>query len=123
MAEINDLRRQNEDALDMFADIVEPVAEIFADPEVRKVFSSGGAYIKAVKPAVKNHKQAVIEILARLHGVDVDSYRVNLFMIPIELTRLINRPEVQDFLASLSQEIGDEGFSGSPMVNTEADGR
>ena len=111
------LREQNEEALDLFADLMEPVAEILADPDVRVLFGNGKLNAKAIKPAIKNHKSAIIEILARLHGQEPDEYKVNVFMIPIELTNLMNRPEVQDFLASLGQNEDEDG-SGSPTENT-----
>ena len=108
------LREQNEEALDLFADLMEPAAEILADPEVGGKIGTGVAPVKIIVPAIKNHKGAVIEILARLHGQEPDSYKVNVMMLPIELTRLLNKPEVRDFLSSLAQN-ADEGVSGSAM--------
>jgi hypothetical protein len=112
------LREQNEEALDLFADLMEPAAEILADPEISGQIGTGVAPVKIIKPAIKNHKGAVIEILARLHGQEPDEYKVNLFMLPIELTRLLTKPEVQDFLSSLAQSAEDDA-SGSPTENTE----
>ena len=115
MAEQKTIRQQNEDQLDLLADLMEPVAEIFADKAVREAFENGSV-LKAIKPAIKNHKGAVIEILARLHGESPETYKVNALMLPVELTRLINKPEVQDFLSSLGQT-ADETGSGSAMEN------
>lgn len=116
------IRQQNEEQLDLFADLMEPVAEILVDPEVRRNLTKD-AYTRAIKPAIKNHKGAVIEILARLHGEDPETYRVNALMIPFELVKLINRPEVQDFLSSLGQDNDLLTGSGSATANTEAEGR
>ena len=112
------LREQNEEALDLFADLMEPAAEILADPEVSGKIGTGVPLGKIIKPAIKNHKAAVIEILARLHGQEPEDYKVNVLMLPIELTRFLNTPEAQDFLSSLAQS-ADEGASGSPTENTE----
>lgn len=117
MAEQKTIRQQNEDQLDLLADLMEPVAEIFADKAVREGFESGSVF-KAIRPAIKNHKAAVIEILARLHGESPDTYKVNALMLPVELTRLINKPEVQDFLSALSQSALEDA-SGSAMENIE----
>jgi len=45
--------RTNEEELELFADLLEPAAEIFADPAVEDAFKSGRTVASAVKVAIK----------------------------------------------------------------------
>lgn len=109
--------RSNEEALDLFADLIEPAAEILSDPKVQNAIQSGGKPATAVKWAIKNHKQAVIEILARVDGIPVDEYSVNVFTLPKKLVELMNLPEVQELFTG--QALNVNASSGSATVNTE----
>lgn len=111
-------QRTNEEELDLFADLVEPVAEILSDAAVADVFRGGGKPATAVKYAIKNHKQAVIEILARIDDVPVDQYKITALALPVKLLALLNRPEVKDLFTSQGTNT-DAGFSSPATVNTE----
>lgn len=106
----------NEEILDRFADLIEPACEILADTEIREQAKDGTkAAIAAL--AIKRHKAAVIRILAVTDGVPVEGYKVNPFMIPVKLIRLLNMPEVKDLFTGQAQTTA-EGFSGSATAST-----
>lgn len=111
-------QRTNEEELDLFADLLDPVAEILSDNAVANVFRSNGKPITAVKYAIKNHKQAVIEILARIDGEPVESYRVTALSLPVKILALLNKPEVKDLFTSQGMS-DDAGSSSSAMENIE----
>ena len=111
-------QRSNEEELELFADLLEPAAEILTDNAVRGVLQGGGKPITAIKYAIKNHKKAVIEILARIDGVPVEEYRISAIALPIKLLQLVNRPEVEELFSSAGQ-MSDAARSGSHMENTE----
>ena len=104
----------NEDILDRFADLIEPVAEILADSEIRAQADNRAA-VAAL--AIKRHKHAVIRILAITDGVPVEGYRVNPFAIPVKVIRLLNMPEVKDLFTVQAQTSGD-ALSGPATENT-----
>lgn len=105
----------NEDVLDRFADMIEPVAEIIADTEVQQAAKSGTkAQMAAI--AIKRHKQAVIRILAISDGVPVEDYKVNPFAIPVKIIALLNKPEVKD-LFIVQAQTNEDGASGPAMAN------
>lgn len=112
------MQRTNEEELELFADLIEPVAEILADNAVSGVFRSGGKPVTAIKYAIKNHKSAVIEILARIEGVPVDEYRVSAITLPVKLLALLNKPEVKDLFTS-AEQTSVAAHSGSAMEVTE----
>ena len=106
----------NEEALELFADLVEPVSEIIFDTEVSKALRENKT-AKAVKVAIKRHKRRIIETLALVDGVPVDEYKVNVFTLPMKLMELVNKPEFQELFMSAGQTSAVE-FSGSAMDNT-----
>ena len=111
------MQRSNEEALDLFADLLDPAAEIILDNDIISVFRNGGKPIDAVKAAIKNHKAAVIEILALIDDVPVEDYRVNVLALPVKLLRLFNQPEIKELFIGQSQKSA--ASSGSAMENTE----
>ena len=108
---------ENEEALELLADTLVPITRISADEEFVKKFRSGNVML-AIQYVLKNHKNDVLTILARLEGVPLEEYKCNIFTLPLVLIKLINDPELMDFFASQGLKINVESF-GSAMVNTE----
>lgn len=92
----------NEEALDLFADLIEPCAEIITDAEFVKGISKGPIY--GMRAAIKNHKQAVIQILALVDGVPVEEYKVNVLTLPVKALELLNNPAVQQLFMYQGQK-------------------
>lgn len=88
------MKRQNEMALDTFADILIPLSEILSDTEIGKVYKEKGLVV-AASVAIKNHKSEVIEILAAMDGVPVDTYEVSVMSLPVKVIKILNDAEVQ----------------------------
>lgn len=108
---------QNEDALDVVVDLIDPVIEICQDTDLKAVMEKGDK-MAAVKIAIKNHKKSVLLILAILDGEPVEKYKVNLLQLPGKLLELFNDPDMMDFFKSQGLKISDAS-SGSATVNTE----
>lgn len=109
---------QNEEALDVLADILGPVMEIAQDKNVK----AQGGKMAAIQYVIKNHKKALLMILAALDGVPYEDYNINIIQIPIKVTELLNDKDLMDFFQSQGLTISDES-SGSATANTEADGQ
>lgn len=113
--------RSNEDQLELFADLIEPAAEIIGDKAVAKILQTGGKPAKAVKIAIKNHKQAVIELLARLDGVDPENYVVpGPIGLTMKLINLFNQPDIKDLFTV--QEQSEIAADSGPAMETTGDG-
>lgn len=110
----------NEESLDMFADMLEPMSIILADKEVAEKFKNG-TLAAGVAHAIKKHKPEVIKILAVTDGEPIETYKVNPVSIPFKLLRLLSAPEMKELFSSAGQ-MTEKGFSGSPMENTEERG-
>lgn len=104
-------------ALDLIADIIEPATEILADPAIKEAFSR--SKMAAIKVAIKSHKNAIREIVARLDGKNPEEYHFTALSLPVKLLTLLNDPELQQLFTS-SGQMEDVTACSSALENTEA---
>lgn len=92
---------KGEEAIDVLAEITEPLANILCDKEIKELAEKKAIPAKYVKPALKNHKEDVIYILAVLNRKTVEDFKeeLNLLNLPIMLIELINDEQVQNLFA------------------------
>lgn len=111
---------KGEKALDVLADLIEPATEIMTDTNIANAVKGGATKIQIAKTVIKNHKKAVIEIMAILEGESPKEYaeKVNLFTLPAKLLELFNDPELMSLFTSQGQKKG-ETTSGSATESTE----
>ena len=107
---------QGEAALDILADLIEPAGEIMSDKEIGEVFKENR--FRAIGLAIKNHKKAVIQILATMDGVPADEYKCNVFTLPVKILELLNDPDIIH-LFTYQGQMGDAISSGSASENIE----
>ena len=107
---------QGEAALDILADLIEPAGEIMSDKGIGETFKENR--FKAIGLAIKNHKKAVMQILATMDGVPVDEYKCNVFTLPAKILELLNDPALVQLFTYQSQ-MGEAKSSGSASENTE----
>jgi len=107
---------KNEDALELIADILEPTSKLFSDEKLTKLIKNG-TKIDAIKYALKKHKSSIIEILARLDGVEPKKYEGNIVTITQNLLEIANDEELLSFFISQGQTT-EKTSSGSVIANT-----
>ena len=110
------------DALDVIADILDPVTTIAADEEVQKVISERKPYIIMAQVILKRQKEAILEVLAILNQQDPKDFKPSLIELPIMLVQLIKDVKENKELADLflSQEMTTASVSSFPVTqNTE----
>ena len=120
---------KGEEALDVLADIIEPITFILADKDIQKMKEEAEKkkkplpMISYVKPAIKNHKKEIIQILARLQNQTPEEYEetLSLATLPLQVLDFLNDPEIQKLFISQSQTLQEaSASSGSVTENTEA---
>lgn len=111
---------KGEKAIEVFADLLEPVSEILADEEIYKSIQNGLPQIVVIKKVMKKHPKAVITLLAVLDDEDPETYEVGFTTIPIKLMELMSDEALVDLFTSQGRK-EDETVSGSAMENTEGD--
>lgn len=98
---------RDEEALDLLADILNPVVEIMQDEKVQKFFDKNSGEKMTVADVVtlviKAHKKAVMQIMAALEGVPSEEYHCNIFTLPAQLMQVVNDPDLRAFFALQGQ--------------------
>lgn len=107
---------QGEAALGVLADLIEPAGEIMSDKEIGEAFKKNR--FNAIGLAIKNHKKAVIRIMAVMDGVPVEEYKCNVFTLPVKILEILNDPALVQ-LFTYQGQTGDAKSSGSVSENTE----
>lgn len=107
---------KNEDALDLLADLIEPVAVLITDDKFKKMISENKSKLEVAKFLLKEHNKEIIAVLARLNGKEV--YDANVVEILKQVLDLINDPVLVDFFVSQVQTLGD-AISTPAMESTE----
>ena len=107
---------QGEAALDILADLIEPVGEIMSDKGIGEVFKKNR--FRAIGLAIKNHKKAVMQIMATMDGVPVEEYKCNVFTLPVKILELLNDTDIVQ-LFTYQGQTGGANSSGSASENTE----
>lgn len=110
---------QGEEAIELWGDLLEPLAVIFADPEVQLSVTGSGSILSKAQLILSKHKKEAVQILEKIdptpiNGLNVVSRLVNLIL------EIKNSGEFQDFFESAAQEKTERVSSGSVMENTGA---
>ena len=105
---------KGEKALDVVADLIDPVADIMSDKRIRPLLETGkpADRIQAIKIGIKDHKQAGTTMLAILNDEDPKTYEPSVLTLPLQLLALLNDPEVQALFGSQAQT--SDGISSMP---------
>lgn len=112
MRKISEIR--GEDALDVLADLLDPMSEICTDEKVKELFK-GHKKLNLATYILKEHKKSILTILALLEGVKPDEYKPSLAVLPVLVLQLLNDPDV----ISVFRFAGSGISSGSAMENTQ----
>lgn len=111
---------ENEEALELLADIMEPAAVIMSDKEIATMVQSGVPAIVIAPKILRGHPKEVIEIIASMHREKPDTYKFNAVSLLHDLVDIMNDPELVDLFTSQGQKLQDMN-SGSAMENGEAE--
>lgn len=112
---------KGEAALDVLAELAEPAVEIMADEEVREIAQSKKPKVLLVKPILKNHKTAIIQIMAALEQKDPEEFvkTMNILTLPKKILELLEDEALMELFQSQGQMMEEES-SGSATENTGA---
>jgi hypothetical protein len=86
---------KGEEALDVLAEILEPIVTIINDEEVRSGFETNVA--KCVSVALKKYKKEILEIFASINGKSVEETceEIDILSLPSYILEILNEPEIQ----------------------------
>lgn len=111
---------KNEEALEVLADMIEPLAEVVKDSafimDVRENFKKGSERPRLIAYALKNHAHSVISILAAMDRVPVEEYECNVMTLPAKILDILNDEDLLSYFLSQAET---EISSGSATPSTE----
>lgn len=109
---------KGDEALELWADLLDPLTAILTDNKIKNVVQSGKPKIAIAKEILKEHKSEAVEILTRIDPEPVDGLNIVLRLINL-ITEIGQSDEIKSFFAYAEQVEMDNGSSGSPTENIE----
>lgn len=113
---LSDIR--GEQALDVLANILDPVSKIAVDEGFQKLVKAKDK-IGCVQYILRNYKKETLSIMASLDGEDPKDYNPTLPQIPAKLLELLNDPVIKPFFESQGRS-QEDASSGSATESTGA---
>ena len=108
-----------EEAIELWADLLDPISAIITDEKVASVIKSGKSKLEIAKTILLEHKAEAKQILVRIDPTPIDG--INLVMRLVSLLAEIgSNEEIRPFFGYAAQEEMDSESSGSAMENTKA---
>lgn len=109
---------EGDEAIELWADLLEPIARILADEQIKELYQSGKPKLLLAKEILKSHKADAEEIINRIDPTPFNALtlgpRVFSYLAEIEETE-----ELKDFFDTGEQAKTDGVSFGSATENTE----
>ena len=90
------------EAIELLADLIDPITEIAADEEILACIQTGQR-AKAIKFAMKNHSEDLLMLMAICEGVPIEDYHPSLVEIPSKILEIVNHPDIAKLFTSQAQ--------------------
>jgi hypothetical protein len=113
---------QGDEAIELWADLMEPMAIILGDDKVQKVVTSGKPPMIIAKEVLKAHRKEAVEILLRIDPEPIDGLNLILRLVAL-ITDIGKNAEVRGFFGFAEQAKTDSESGGSATENTEVAGK
>lgn len=111
---------QGEEAIDLWMDLLDPLAEILSDKKVAEAFRSNKSYMQKAKAILSAHKKETEEILLRIDPEPLNGLNIVLRLIDI-ITDIGKHDEIKSFFEFAEQEKAEKISSISVTESTEAE--
>lgn len=109
---------KGEKALDVIADLIEPVSAMVMDAGFKDIAKSDNK-MEIIKYLLKAHKKEVLLILALINDENPETYEPTLIQLPMMVMELFDDPDVMS-LFGLQDQSKEVASSGPAMENIEA---
>lgn len=106
------------EAIELWADLLDPLTMILTDDKIRKVVSGGKSKIEIAKEILKSHKDEAVEIMLRIDPEPLDGLNIILRLVAL-LADIGQNEEIKGFFGYAEQAQTESASSGSVTENTE----
>lgn len=111
---------QGEEAIELWADLLDPISAIIGDANIAKVIRSGKTRISIAQEILKRHKEEAEKILLRIDPEPLDGLNIVVRLLSI-LAEIGSNEDIKPFFGYAAQEQTGKESSGSAMENTKAE--
>lgn len=116
MKKLSDFK--GDEAIDLWADLLEPLNSILADDDVRKSLQSGESKLLIAKAILKAHKADAEKILLRIDPTPLDGMNIILRLVAV-LADIGQNEEIKGFFGYAEQAKTDNVSGGLPTESTK----
>lgn len=95
---------KGEKAIEVFADLLEPVSKILSDEDILNSIKQKESQITIIQKMLKGHSKEIVEMLAILEDVPVAEYQVDFVTLPMKLIEIFNDPAVVELFTLQGQD-------------------
>ena len=108
---------KGDEAIELWADLLDPISTILTDEGVRKAVQSGQPKITIVKEILKNHKKEAIDVMLRIDPEPIDAINLVLRLAGV-VADLGKYPGIKSFFGYAEEGQTDSESGGLPTANT-----
>lgn len=109
---------EGEAAIELWADMLEPMNDILADPRTAEVVKSGKSRLIIAKTIFKNHPEEAKRILLTIDPTPLNGLNIILRLVAV-LADLGQNEEIKGFFGYAEQVQTEDESGGLPTENTE----
>ena len=110
---------KDDEAIELWTDLLDPLSEILTDMEIRKVIQSGKSKMEIAKNILKLHKKEAVDIMLRIDSTPLDGLNIILRLVAL-LSDIGDNEEIKSFFGYAEQAQTEGASFGSPTENTKA---
>lgn len=110
---------QSDEAIELWADLLEPLTVILGDSAVQNDLKSGKSKIGIARDILKAHSNEAKEILLRIDPEPINGLNIILRLVAL-LAEIGKNEDIKSFFGYAVQEKTDSESFGSATENTEA---
>ena len=111
---------KGEEAIELWADLLDPLTEILGDPKIAKNVQAGLPRTKLAAAILKDHAKEAEQIMLRIDPTPVDAMNVFIRLMGL-LSEIGQNDEIKSFFGYAAQATTETGSSGSAMESTEGE--
>ena len=109
---------KDEAAVELWADLLEPMTNILGDPKMQKLLKSKKAPLLKAKGILESHKKDAVDVMLRIDDTPIDGLNILMRLAGLIL-EFTNNPDMKDFFVSAGQDLTANKPSGDATENTE----
>lgn len=109
---------KGDEAIELWADLLDPISAILSDKEVAKIVRSGQNKMSIVNAILKSHKADAEKILLRIDPEPLDGLNIVVRLVEL-LVEIGKQDDIASFFGFAAQATTESEFSGLHTANTE----